>query len=195
MNETDTKQWQRYLEAIEEVAVYPGSGGGGRAALAYCSLGLVGEAGEACEKIKKLIRDTCGDIGTAEAALGGGDFPGKEDFVSLLASELGDVCWYVGRLGVETGQTPVFPVSPTCDCHGRLEIHAVEMCRLASRASSAALGHGDGDVSTELSGVLSEVAACAVAFDLALADVMSENVRKLRDRKARGVLSGSGDRR
>jgi len=53
----------------------------------YCLLGLVGETGEIAEKFKKRIRsgerlDT---------------FIGDVD----IARELGDVCWYLARLGDE----------------------------------------------------------------------------------------------
>ncbi len=80
----------------------------------YCALGLVGEAGEASEKVKKWHRD-----GTIN----------KE----AVAYELGDVLYYLTRLANNMGYT--------------------------------------------------------------LQQVQDMNVQKLTDRRARGVLKGSGDSR
>ena len=57
--------------------------------LIYPTLGLVGEAGEIAEKIKKMIRDDGGML-TAE----------RRD---LLKKELGDVMWYLAQLCTELG--------------------------------------------------------------------------------------------
>lgn len=48
----------------------------------YCTLGLLGEAGEIAEKIKKIIRDKNCEIDINDQ--------------SLLIKEQGDVLWYVG---------------------------------------------------------------------------------------------------
>jgi NTP pyrophosphatase (non-canonical NTP hydrolase) len=50
----------------------------------YYVLGLAGETGEACEKIKKLFRDNGGVV--------------DDEFKDLLVKELGDVLWYMARL-------------------------------------------------------------------------------------------------
>jgi NTP pyrophosphatase (non-canonical NTP hydrolase) len=47
-------------------------------------LGLVGEAGEIAEKIKKLVRDEHGDLGQLD----------RDD----MAAEIGDVLWYAAVL-------------------------------------------------------------------------------------------------
>jgi NTP pyrophosphatase (non-canonical NTP hydrolase) len=83
-------------------------------ALAIMSLGLAGESGEVCEKIKKFIRD------------------GNDD-MELLKKELGDVIFYWARI-----------------------------CRY---------------------------------FDMVPSDVIATNIKKLDDRRSRGVTRGSGDNR
>lgn len=52
--------------------------------IAYVTLGLVGEAGEVAEKIKKVFRNDNGDISDEK----------RED----LKKELGDVLWYLAQL-------------------------------------------------------------------------------------------------
>lgn len=108
-----------YGVAIETVAVYPESGTGSLLALIYCTLGLTGEAGEFAEKVKKIMRDSNGEISHEQAL--------------QLTLELGDVLWYVTRAAAELGES--------------------------------------------------------------LSRVANLNVDKLMDRKARGVLGGSGDSR
>ncbi len=53
------------------------------------TLGLVGEAGEIANKVKKIIRDN-GGVVTPEQA-------------SQIAAEVGDVLWYVAALSRELG--------------------------------------------------------------------------------------------
>ncbi len=77
-----------YENKINEFAIYPESGQGTPMALAYCALGLGGEAGEYSEKVKKLIRD------------------GKLD-KPLALKELGDVLWYLTRSANELGYSLV----------------------------------------------------------------------------------------
>jgi len=77
-------KFKEYEETINQFAIYPEAGKGSPLALAYCALGLGGEAGEYSEKVKKLIRD------------------GKLD-KPLAAKELGDVLWYLTRSANELG--------------------------------------------------------------------------------------------
>ena len=77
-------KFKEYEETINKFAIYPESGKGTPMGLAYCALGLGGEAGEYSEKVKKLIRD--------------GVFDKR-----LAAKELGDVLWYLTRSANELG--------------------------------------------------------------------------------------------
>jgi NTP pyrophosphatase (non-canonical NTP hydrolase) len=70
-------------EAIQ-TAIYPKED-----RLTYTVLGLVGEAGEVAEKIKKMMRD--------ETSL--------EECHSGLLLELGDVLWYVANMADELGSS------------------------------------------------------------------------------------------
>ena len=80
-------QLNDYLEATNQVAIYPEAGTGADLELYYLSLGLTSEAGEVAGKIKKLIRDGKLDIGN-------------------LAYELGDCFWYLARLCDAIGYEP-----------------------------------------------------------------------------------------
>ena len=68
-----------YQEDAIETAISPDN-----AKILYPTLGLVGEAGEGAEKVKKVIRDE------------GGVF--TEEKKVELAKELGDVLWYIANI-------------------------------------------------------------------------------------------------
>lgn len=61
--------------------------------LVYVTLGLTGEAGEAAEVIKKVLRNDCGKL--------------TEEARQKLKYELGDVLYYLARVAAEAG----FPLS------------------------------------------------------------------------------------
>ena len=71
-----------YQEDAIETAIYPDN-----AKILYPTLGLVGEAGEVAEKVKKVIRDE------------GGVF--TEEKKVELAKELGDVLWYIANIAAD----------------------------------------------------------------------------------------------
>jgi len=80
---SDYYQFDLYQDKSEETAVYPMKGDN----LYYPALGLAGEAGEVCEKIKKIMRDKGGVLS-------------EEDSLEL-SKELGDVLWYLSALACE----------------------------------------------------------------------------------------------
>lgn len=55
----------------------------------YPALGLVGEAGEIANKLKKVIRDKSGVL--------------SDEVRESVSDELGDVLWYVAQLATEMG--------------------------------------------------------------------------------------------
>ncbi len=107
--------FKTYQAQAMTTAVYPGRGEGN---FVYPTLGLAGETGEICEKIKKAIRDEGGQI--------------SEERRSLLAKELGDVLWYVATLATELG----------LDLD---EIAAGNLAKLAARKEAGRI-HGSGDL-------------------------------------------------
>lgn len=106
-----TLTFNEYQQQANETAVYPGHVG-----LQYTTLGLVGEAGEFANKLKKILRDK------------GGDIEGnKQD----LIDELGDVLWYVAMISKELG----IPMGTVAEGN---------IAKLAARKSKGTI-HGSGD--------------------------------------------------
>lgn len=85
-------KFEEYHEHTGDTAVYSGVGTGNWTALAYTALGLSGEAGEVANQIKKINRDDNEILSIARQ--------------EKLASELGDVFWYLSRLMHEAGIDP-----------------------------------------------------------------------------------------
>lgn len=77
--------FEEYQKKSRKTAQYPDAGSN----FVYPTLGLVGEAGEVAEKIKKIIRDDGGEVLLEKK---------KE-----IEKELGDVLWYVSQLATELG--------------------------------------------------------------------------------------------
>ncbi|GMX58457.1 MAG: nucleoside triphosphate pyrophosphohydrolase family protein [Candidatus Microsyncoccus archaeolyticus] len=75
--------FKEYQEEARKTAIYPNLGSN----FIYPTLGLVGEAGEVAEKIKKVIRDSEGVV--------------SEEKKQELTKELGDVLWYIANLSFE----------------------------------------------------------------------------------------------
>jgi NTP pyrophosphatase (non-canonical NTP hydrolase) len=75
--------FDHYQKKSRKTAVYPNKGKN----FVYPVLGLVGEAGEVAEKIKKIIRDDGGKMSKF-----------KKDEIK---KELGDVLWYTAQLATE----------------------------------------------------------------------------------------------
>ncbi len=94
-------------------ALYPNRGRN----LVYPTLGLVGEAGEIANRVKKIQRDDGGVL--------------TEERRAIIAKELGDTLWYVSQVAHEIGHT----------LDG---IAQANLDNLAGRKQRGTL-HGDGD--------------------------------------------------
>ena len=74
-----------YQTRAMSTAIYPNRGNN----LVYPVLGLNGEAGEIAEKLKKIIRDSGGEL--------------SPESRKAMSKELGDVLWYVAACCDELG--------------------------------------------------------------------------------------------
>lgn len=73
-----------YQSKASTTAVFPKDVG-----LIYTTLGLVSEAGEVADKVKKVIRDNNGDF--------------SDEVKNNIMKELGDVLWYIAGVASELG--------------------------------------------------------------------------------------------
>lgn len=80
-------EFNEYQAETKKTAVYPNIGNN----VVYPTLGLVGEAGEVAEKVKKVLRDGNGIFGYEQR--------------EAIIKELGDVLWYIARVAAECDYT------------------------------------------------------------------------------------------
>jgi NTP pyrophosphatase (non-canonical NTP hydrolase) len=106
--------FKTYQAQAFTTAVYPNRGQGN---WTYAALGLAGETGEICEKLKKAIRDDGGRVSDERRA--------------GIQKELGDVLWYIATLCTELG----------LDMD---QVATLNLEKLAARKAADRL-HGDGD--------------------------------------------------
>lgn len=105
--------FEEYQKLAKTTASYPVVGKG----FVYPILGLVGEAGEVVNKIKKIFRDDNSQL--------------TEDRKKEISKELGDILWYVAQSSTELGLSL-----------DEIAVANIEM--LKSRKERNKL-HGDGD--------------------------------------------------
>lgn len=170
-----------------ETAVYRENIKSPSSRILYVTLGLAGEAGETAERL---------NYGNPADVDRGG-----------LKKELGDVCYYVARdcdeLGFQFEDLLRVGMDVTADDPRELG------CELASRSGRVAeivkkaLRNGSGaeslcgDVRLKLAmaDVVKAITRTAERFGFSLGEILAANKEKLLDRKARGVICGSGDTR
>ena len=106
-----------YQQESRKKALYPDIGNN----FVFPTFGLVGEAGEIAEKIKKLIRDKNTDTPETVTSVDRGE----------IQKELGDVLWYLAQLASE------FKLSLN-------DVANANLAKIASRHDRGVV-HGDGD--------------------------------------------------
>lgn len=79
--------FNEYAEETDKTAVYPDAGEGTIDAVTYATMGLVGEAGEVANQMKKVLRDDNGEV-TPERLV-------------KIKKEIGDTLWYAARIARE----------------------------------------------------------------------------------------------
>lgn len=87
----DGMSFDEYQAHAMETAIYPDE-------LLYPVLGLVGEAGEVADKVKKFYRDNQFEVSCEDAVA---ELPAMLRLE--IAKELGDVLWYVSAIASDLG--------------------------------------------------------------------------------------------
>lgn len=178
--------FDQYQNFTDETAIYPE----GHDGLDYLFLGAIGEAGEICNKLKKIIR---GDHKMT--------VPAKEE----LGDECGDTMWYIVQLARQYG----FPLSrimnnnvrdyqmKTKSDKGLVYKYSIRLSFILTQfASIHAFGRLTPDLKVDcLRGSIFTLVAIIKALDLDLPGILSNNVIKLKKRKSTNTIKGSGDKR
>jgi NTP pyrophosphatase (non-canonical NTP hydrolase) len=187
--------FDEYQIRARETAIYPSGH-----AVVYPALGLTGETGEICEKIKKAIRDHDGQIDN-----------------EALAKEIGDVLWYVAALMGDLGMVWFPGVSITeyqraqnfisftvypSSVRYQPEIWALGLAHVAGEIAAISAIHATNRNSAHRNGIALSIekitdTLCGLAhsLDLSLEDIARTNLAKLAGRAARDKLHGEGDER
>lgn len=180
--------WYDYVMATDETAIYPDANQATATEFAYIGLGIQGELGELFY------------------LMGGNDF--NQGDMGRAISEIGDCFWYTARgwraltahgIDFSEFQTP-----------GLVPMNAAVIAALSIGNETKKLLRGDAEPGSEkhtflvrrlaehyalLRVFLEETCQRLSLLQVAPSYVMETNLKKLRQRKALGTLTGSGDSR
>lgn len=162
----------------QSVARYPGKGTGSAEALAYTACGLAGEVGEALTPLYERLEQTRRRVNAQpmnNTMSNYEDFQVRRDMLMTLVVQLGLLVQSAGVLEQMKRQFR----------EGERKLPELVEADETYQAR----------VMKELGDVQWYVASHAKENKLQLSWVVAENIRKLRDRAARGKLHGSGDNR
>jgi len=204
-----TEVIEAYSEKAISTAQYPEKGKN----LLYPALGLAGETGEVCEKVKKILRDKGGVV--------------DKETRNALLKELGDIMWYINACTVEAqldfrsiffrAQEEHFNNWKGGDCEVSLASpldvlasSALSMHRLAGKVTSemenihwgisssnpaSTLERSRCSIRNNMISILLHHQTCCILLDSGIVEVMAMNIEKLFSRKERGKIKGDGDDR
>jgi NTP pyrophosphatase (non-canonical NTP hydrolase) len=142
--------FEEYHAQTGETADYPRRNSGDWIALSYVGLGLVGEAGEIANQLKKVVRDDGGVV--------------VVDRRAKLLDEMGDVFWYLSQLCHELNADPavVFEMNRV-----KLQERKREGTIQGDRRSSILEARKRGEVLGWLTGVVGKALPVPTEEDLA----------------------------
>lgn len=171
-----------------------------RWAIKYPQLGIIGEAGEVADKVKKVIRDHSAlmDIDPHEWT---------EEIKRGIALELGDVCWYTAIIAntEELDINQIEAETQTFNSNNHQSINIVDCTLLLARSVnrlSYLFGITSHTEEFKYSMLWNAIEVFSIAQAIAvklgyntLQDVWQMNLDKLKSRQQRGKIAGSGDNR
>lgn len=176
---------QTYADTIANFARYPED-----VAVRYARLGMIGEAGEIANQVKKIWRDDAGVL--------------SADRQVKLRDELGDVLWYVVRLAhhLDVNVGTLMPMIGDPDVEDITGFPIIDIFSATERLLMTTMAslvlpadikrHEKVDYVQEL---LNAVGDVADYLETDIDELAQLNVDKLTGRVERGTLGGSGDNR
>lgn len=181
------KSFDEYQSLTSETAIYPD----GEDGITYLIMGIVGESGEVCNKLKKALR---------------GDFELTEQKKKEIGKELGDICWYLFQILKRYRRKPSHFVPDTIEVyearHKNLDMQFINRNSILLAHMCSTLGETfyvgvvrAGYVKEFFCTVLNTLSVMANQLDISLGEVLDNNINKLSKRKDEGVLQGDGDNR
>lgn len=173
-----------YQEQAQKFAIY-------EKPIIYPAVGLIGECGEADDKLKKVIRDSNGEA--------------TEYDKKHIALEFGDIMWYcqalLHDLGFQFGE--IEPIVKIINKVSIVDYYKNDVYTLgillgvhcATASIKAVQTHDKCGVLYHVSHVVAIIAAMSYKYGYSLADICNINLDKLSSRKERDKINGSGDDR
>lgn len=180
--------FEEYRTGALTTATYPEE-----LAKTYLDLGIRGEAGEVCDKIKKMIRDNGWKQG----------MPIPQECIRGIALELGDVMWYAANIsaveGVRMTTGNKVQESDNIDryFYDPIVYKQEKIAKFALALSSTIHERELITIRKErhVSWIIYCVGEVAACIGMKLSEICQMNLDKLADRKMRNMIGGSGDER